>query len=396
MSIASPPGEVLLDVSRLIWRFWGRRMPTGIDRTCQAYLAHYGNAARLVVQRRTTTLILSPRRSQALSALMLDPVIPTRRQLTALLAGAVTGGRRSEAVAGLPYFNIGHTGLDEPGHGRWVREKGVRAAYFVHDLIPITHPEYCRPGEDRKHIARIRQVLECAQTIICNSESTASELTDFASAESMPLPPMVVAPLGIESPTRPAAASEVAAPEAPYFMMLGTIEARKNHLLILQLWAELARTMGAQCPHLVIVGQRGWECEQAVDLLDRAAILRGLVHELPRCSDEDVRHLLSGARALLFPSFVEGYGLPLVEALGAGTPVIASDLPVFRELAGDVPDFLHPIDGLGWLRLIAQFAAVDSAPRAAQIERLKRYRAPGWSRHFDIVDSILADFSALR
>jgi glycosyltransferase involved in cell wall biosynthesis len=394
VSAASPPGEVLLDVSRLIWRFWGRRMPTGIDRTCQAYLAHYGNAARLVVQRRTTTLLLSPRRSQALAALMLDPVIPSRRQLTALLAGAVTSSRRFEAVAGQPYLNIGHTGLDEPGHGRWVRDKAVRAVYFVHDLIPISHPEYCRPGEDRKHIARIRQVLECAQTIICNSEATARELTDFALAEAMPLPPMVVAPLGVESPTRPAGASEVSAPDAPYFMMLGTIEARKNHLLILQLWAELARTMGAQCPHLIIVGQRGWECEQAVDLLDRAAILRGLVHEMPRCSDEDVRHLLRGSCALLFPSFVEGYGLPLVEALAAGTPVIASDLPVFRELAGDVPDFLHPIDGLGWLRLIAQFADPASTARAAQIERLKRYQAPAWERHFQIVDNMFASLNA--
>src|SRR5690606_35492466 len=159
---------------------------------------------------------------------------------------------------------------------------------------------------------------------------------------------------------------------------LGTIEGRKNHLLILNLWADMARRLGPACPQLVIIGQRGWECEQTVDMLERCEAIRGHVTELPRCDDATLGAYMRGARALLFPSFVEGYGLPLVEALASKTPVIASDLAVFRELASDIPDYLSPIDGLGWMRAIEDYARDDSAMRAAQINRMSGWRAPTW------------------
>jgi len=97
---------------------------------------------------------------------------------------------------------------------------------------------------------------------------------------------------------------------------------------------------------------------------------------------------------LLFPSFVEGYGLPLVEALACGTPVIASNLEVFRELAGEIPDYLSPIDGLGWARAIEDYAREDSAARAAQIDRLQGWTAPTWEGHFAKVDRWLESLAA--
>ncbi len=384
---AQPPGEVLLDVSRLIWRAWERRLPTGIDRTCQAYLAHFGARARLVVQRQAATLILSPRRSAAVAQALLAPAPATRRQLAALIAGAMPGGSRLADATSRIYLNIGHTGLDQPGHRRWIKEKDVRAVYFVHDLIPITHPEYCRPGEDVKHAARMRQVLDCARAVICNSVATRDELAGFAAAQGLPMPAAAVAPLGVEPPSLAQGAPLVG---PPYFVMLGTIESRKNHLMLLQVWADLARRLGPTCPHLHIIGQRGWECEQAVDLLDRAVVLRGLVHEHPRASDSEVAGLIRGARALLFPSFAEGFGLPLVEALALGTPVLASDLPVFRELAGERPDYLSPIDGLGWRDAIQAYATDDAPARAAQMARLAGYAPPDWPTHFRIVETFLS------
>jgi glycosyltransferase involved in cell wall biosynthesis len=87
---------------------------------------------------------------------------------------------------------------------------------------------------------------------------------------------------------------------------------------------------------------------------------------------------------------VEGFGLPLVEALHHGTPVIASDLPVFREIGGGIPDFLDPLDGIAWRELILAYAADPSPARDAQLARLKGYRAPTWSDHFCVVDGLIA------
>ena len=111
--------------------------------------------------------------------------------------------------------------------------------------------------------------------------------------------------------------------------------------------------------------------------------------EVASCVDADLITYLHHARALLFPSFTEGYGLPTTEALSLGLPVIASDLPVFREIVGDVPDYADPIDGKRWEYLIMDYARPDSPLRAAQLERMAAFRQPTWSEHFALIDKLL-------
>lgn len=379
--------DLLLDVSRLVWRSWENKLPTGIDRTCLAYVRHFGTRARAVIQRGGLTLIMSANVSRRLFELLIAPRGATRRQLTRLTTEGIFS-HQSHELAGRIYLNVGHTGLDKPGHAAWVGRTGIRPVYFLHDLIPLTHPEYCRPGEPNKHLERMRVLLSLGQGVIGNSQETLAELARFANTHRDSVVPLsLVAPLGITPAGQDAAMPRIA---TPYFVTVGTIEGRKNHLLLLNLWAEMARSLGPLCPLLVIIGQRGWECEQAIDMIERCAAIQGHVVELPRCSDAELAAYMRGARALLFPSFVEGYGLPLVEALACGTPVIASDLGVFRELAGDIPDYLSPLDGLGWRDRILDYAEPDSPTRAAQFARMEGWSPPTWDAHFKLVDRWLA------
>ena len=99
-----------------------------------------------------------------------------------------------------------------------------------------------------------------------------------------------------------------------------------------------------------------------------------------------------GAR-LLCPSFVEGYGLPIAEALALGVPVICSDIPAFREVGRGAPEFLDPLDGPGWLRAIRDYAAPASPRRAAQLARLPRWRPARWDEHIDSVAALLNQVS---
>jgi glycosyltransferase involved in cell wall biosynthesis len=92
---------------------------------------------------------------------------------------------------------------------------------------------------------------------------------------------------------------------------------------------------------------------------------------------------------LLFPSFIEGYGMPLVEAFAMKTPVLASNLRVFEEIANDIPDYLDPLDGPGWIERILEFARPDSPARAAQLGRIGRFKEPTWDEHFERVDAFL-------
>lgn len=265
----------------------------------------------------------------------------------------------------------------------------ARGRFFIHDLIGISHPEYFRQGFLQEHHDRVRVALTVARGIIVNSRDTQKALAQYAEAAGLQCPPVVVAPLAPSVARSPDPGPRPVL--EPYFVVLGTIEPRKNHLLLLHLWRDLiARHGSAGVPRLYIIGQRGWEFENVVDLLERCEPLRGVVFERNDCGDAELANLLHHAQALLMPSFAEGYGLPVAEALAAGLPVIASDLPTFREIAGEIPEYADPIDGRRWMELVLDYAAPDSTLRQAQLGRIEGYRSTTWAQHFAIVDEFLA------
>jgi glycosyltransferase involved in cell wall biosynthesis len=371
---------LLIDVTRLIWRRWVGRLPTGIDRVCLAYVNQNHAESQAVIQWRGFRRILTAAASDQLFALLLHPGRNVRRDLVLFFGAQWLRAKGRLGGGGRLYLNVGHTGLQDPAFVDWTSTADIRPVYMIHDLIPITHPEFCRAGEAERHVLRVRNMLASAVGIIGNSEATLEILAAFAAEASMPLPAMIAAPLGTApKQEKPFTTST---PDRPTFIMLGTIEARKNHLLLLQIWARLVRAHGPETPRLLVIGQRGWECEQVFDLLDRGEVLRDAVVEIGSCDDAELDGHLRSARALLFPSLVEGYGLPLIEALALGTPVIASDLPVFREIGQQVPEFLDPLDGPAWEAAIVDYAQPCSVLRQAQLERLADYRPPLWDDHF--------------
>jgi glycosyltransferase involved in cell wall biosynthesis len=380
-------GPLLIDVSRLVGRTLRGRFPTGIDRVCLAYVERFGPRARAVVQWRGWRRIGTAEASQQLFELLLQRK-PGRFQHAArlMVTGCLRLGQQAECQGAI-YLNVGHTGLEAPGLAQWLHALQARAVYMVHDLIPLTHPEYCRPGEAERHGTRMEAVLRTGAAVLANSQATLDGLRAFAHQRSLPMPLAVAAPL---APAALAANTSDRPPlEPPYFVALGTIEPRKNHWMLLHVWRRLAQEMGGDTPHLVIVGQRGWECENVVDLLERSEPLRGFVHELPACSDAELAQYLAHARALLFPSFAEGYGLPLVEALMLGTPAIAAALPAFSEAVGQVPDYLDPLDGPAWTQAVRDYMRPEHPRRAEQVLRLQHFRAPTWTQHFEQVEPLL-------
>ena len=286
------------------------------------------------------------------------------------------------------YINVSQVGLEaDGGIANWARSEGIDTIFLLHDLIPITHPEYMRKGFTTKHARRVEVMLNQGSSILTNSAFTAHELREYARMHNFAAPPIDVALLS--SGFTPSLEEAVIQPAAPYFVIIGTIEPRKNHIFLLQVWRQLAERLGERTPKLLLIGRRGWENENAIDLIERCAAIREHVLECGSVPDFMLQRLIRGAAAVLFPSFAEGYGMPVVEALALGVPVIASDLEVFREIGQNIPEFLNPLDGPSWIRLIEDYADPDSKRRASQLERLRTFSGPTWEEHFQVFERAL-------
>ncbi len=296
------------------------------------------------------------------------------------------------------FLVVSHHHLSREHRLRRIRRAfGARCVCFLHDLIPIDYPEYMQSHKEQKHRRIASTIARLFDAVIVNSQATAASLRHFLASEANALPvanihvapPGVCAFPGVQStPLVPRDPDSV-----PYFIVLGTIEPRKNHLLLLNLWGRLAETM-ARPPRLLVIGARGWENEQVMDLLERSHRLRGLVEEHNHLDDAGVGVLLGQARAVLLPSFVEGFGLPLAEALASAVPVICSDIAAFREVGREVPEYLDPLDLHEWRDAIIDYCDPYSARRAAQMQRLAHWQPPLWAEHFEIVEQVLNKVAA--
>ena len=376
--------SVLIDVTRLVHRFINKRLPTGVDRVSLAYIRHYGGQARAVLRHKGGKFVFRRAESEFLFDWLLGLGV-MGSPLPTIYKGLVAGCLM-QRVHGSFLFNTGHTGLESDAYVLMLRQQKVRPIFVVHDLIPIAYPQFCRVDEPVKHKARLRNAVEVARGIICNSQDTLNTLKELCRLEGWQLPAAEVALLASDLPQALASARSVA---EPYFVFVSTIEPRKNHMMMLRVWQTLAQRLGNATPRLILIGQRGWGYDAVTDLLASSDTLKNWVTEISTCSDAQLVNYLQHAQALVFPTFAEGFGMPVVEALALGVPVLASDLLVFREFAGVVPDYIPLDDEQLWVDAIANYTLPQNERRQAQLSRMQGFRAPTWTEHFAVVDALL-------
>ena len=350
---------IVLDVSRLLSRA-SRRVPTGIDRVEHAYADGLLRTARDRLRYAAVNPLgrfchlptAMTRHFVEQTGLEWQHAMRTRaddapsppndlRALARRLQAALMLPHRlprflSRRAANEPrptYLLVSHHHLHQPKAIQAAKDRlDATFVCFIHDLIPIEFPEYNRPNEAAKHRIRIETATQFADAFVVNSESTRDALLPFMRQAGRQVP-LIVAPLGVHATAQTAA--PVATPHGPpYFLYIGTIEPRKNHLLLFQIWRRLALELGDRCPKLVLVGQRGWENEMVLDVIERSEILRDRIVEYNALPDEKVRDLVSGASTRVsFHDVARRFGVLAHFVADAGFPPAAAGAAGARRYA---------------------------------------------------------------
>jgi alpha-1,3-rhamnosyl/mannosyltransferase len=259
------------------------------------------------------------------------------------------------------------------------RVRAARQVLTIHDLTLLLFPEW-HPGD---RLARMVPALEPAvmraHHIITPSRSTRDDVLKL-----LPVDPerISVVPEGVDPIFAPRPADEVTAGLAPlglrpdeYLLFIGTIEPRKNLLRLLQALELTASTTGP----LVLAGGQGWNnaaIRTAVERLERA----GRVRSLGYVPDELRPVLLTGARAFVFPSLYEGFGLPPLEAMACGTPVLTSNVSSLPEVVGDAALFVSPDDVDALATALARLWSDETLRAELRARGLAQARQFSWER----------------
>ena len=237
-------------------------------------------------------------------------------------------------------FNIGIVTkkLDvfyQPNYITFPMIKNVPIVTTVHDLSHIRFPEYHPKDRVDHYTKNLKNSLKRSAKVIAISEFTKSELLYFNLCEEDKIE---VIYNGIDERFRPiedlGSLYRYALQKQNYFLFVGTLEPRKNLKTLLRAYLLLFEKYGESLPDLAIVGNIGWNSELFDDILQQA-LKNQKVKKLGYVPSEDLPLLYSGAKAFILPSFYEGFGLPVIEAMACGTPVICSDNSSLKEISGD-------------------------------------------------------------
>ncbi len=244
------------------------------------------------------------------------------------------------------------------------RQDGVLVGAMVHDLIPIRFPEFFGPGMHEKFTPWAQRLVRSIDFLLGDAQAGEDDLWQFVQEENAPLAKSQVGHvrLGCDiGPIDEVNISEVPAhlrrmfaerESAPY-LMVSTLEVRKNHHYLLDAFERLWKQ--GHDVSLALVGRIGWKCEDLVERIAKHPEAGKRLHLLNNVSDASLNYIYQNSKAFLFPSKAEGFGLPIVEAQHHGLHVFASDIPIFREVAGSGAQFFSLDDPTQLEQQIVEF-----------------------------------------
>lgn len=268
-----------------------------------------------------------------------------------------------------------------------LKRNGVKIVANIYDVIPINFPQYCHQWTIFNFMEYIAAHLTYADFFLANAQATIDDLQELAMKINTPAIRGAVVPLGADfNSMRGYHFSEVdktiveIARKGKYILMVGTIEPRKNHKLLLEAFDNYL----TETPiNIVFAGRIGWDMEEFEERLRKHPLKNKRIFQLENVDDIGIDFLYKNTFLVAFLSYSEGFGLPLIEAFQKGAPVIASDMKVSREIAGDYCDYFKQDDAAALADMIKKYLE-NPGIRAERVHRIMDFPVVTWNDSAEI------------
>ncbi|MEA3353374.1 MAG: glycosyltransferase [Campylobacterota bacterium] len=221
------------------------------------------------------------------------------------------------------------------------KQKGVKIAFLVHDILPMQHPEFFAQGQKRIHETYIKNISQISDILITTTQVGKKELKQYLVNNNLKVPKIEPIHLGTKKTTNyPLPATNYPLHTTHFnFLIVSTIEPRKAHAQLIDafdiIWND--PTPNTKQPTLTIVGKKGWMVEDTIAMIENHPLLNKNLFYREFISDEELSKLYQKSNCVIVSSYAEGFGLPLIEAASYNKPIIARDIEVFKEIMGDYP-----------------------------------------------------------
>lgn len=234
-----------------------------------------------------------------------------------------------------------------------MRYRGVNIGCYIYDLIPITYAQYCMQALTDAFTLAFSETARLLSFALTISSFVADEVTSYLDKHEIPRFPVEPVLLAHElrfedRSARPASRRQASATvkciaDIPFVLCVCTIEARKNHTYLFSIWQRMIDA-GLAVPDLVFVGRPGWRVGELMADIEDSSYLDGRLHILNGLSDDELASLYDQCLFTAFPSFVEGWGLPVGESLAHGKVCVASSTSSVPEVGGPHAIYVDPFD----------------------------------------------------
>lgn len=266
-----------------------------------------------------------------------------------------------------------------PASFHFLKESGVKVVTICYDLIPVKFPSYCFVNFSNEFSEYLINILHGSDYIFCISDNTKHDLKNFIKNSGAPFPKIKTLKLGtsLYEDDEHTKINKDSKSQSKFILYVSTIETRKNHKLIIDVYL-LAKKKNIYLPNMVFVGMKGWGVQSLLSKIEKDNYLKSKISILSNIDDKNLSEFYKNSLFCVYPSYYEGWGLPIVEAASFGKVTLCSNIRPLREAGGKYMKYIDPYCTESWLNEIHSLSSNNLLLEKIQNKIIKNFQVQKW------------------